>query len=110
MSYKLTLKHAATLTLCSAFVATASTSIAAQSAGNPSTLVACHELLPEGIQYEFEIDSAIDTREGETGELSVTLTDPLKPGSTDVPAGAEAFLQCVQKVVGIGNDEGWPGT
>ena len=43
-------------------------------------------------------------------ELCVSLVDTQNPGSTELPEDAGAFLQCVQKVVGIGNDGGWPGT
>ena len=109
MTHSLKFKHVASLVVGSVLVTTACSTLAEPAVEN-STLIECHELLPEGVQYKFEIDSTIDTREGETGELSVSLVDTQNPGSTELPEDAGAFLQCVQKVVGIGNDEGWPGT
>jgi hypothetical protein len=66
--------------------------------------------LPEGVQYEFRVISDIDTREGQSSELKVTLLDASNPESKEWPVDAERFLKCVQGVLGIGDDEGWPGT
>ena len=100
--------HLVTLAIAGSLTAIASTSLADQSNSEQTTLIECHELLPDGVQYDFRISSEIDTREGEKGHLSVSLIDPAKPESRDVPSGANEFLQCVQKVVGVGNDKGWP--
>ena len=73
------------------------------------TLIECHKLVPEGVQYDFRITSNIDTREGRTGEMNVTLVDPSAEQTGEIPSGAEQFLACVQGVVGVGDGEGWPG-
>lgn len=110
MTHSLKPKHIIALTFGCALAASASSILAAQNVSGSSTLIQCHELLPEGVQYDFKITSAIDTREGASGELNVTLIDPSTPDSNDIPDGAGDFLRCVQKVVGVGDNEGWPGT
>ena len=110
MTHSLKLKHITALAFGCALAASASSILAVQNDNGSSTLIQCHELLPADVQYDFRITSAIDTREGANGELNVTLIDPSMPESNDIPDGAGDFLRCVQKIVGVGNDEGWPGT
>jgi len=102
--------HILTLMLAGSLTVIASTSLAGQSSSEPLTLMECHNLLPAGVQYDFRITSSIDTREGQNGHLSVSLVDQLNPDSQDVPSGAGEFLQCVRKVVGVGDDKNWPET
>ena len=108
MKHSTKANHILTLILAGSLTAIASASLAAQSNTEASTLMQCHELLPEGVQYDFRIASTIDTREGQEGELRVSLVDSLNPDSRDVPEGAGDFLQCVQKVVGLGDAKDWP--
>ena len=109
VNHSLKPRHLITLALGCTLMGAASSNLAAQDPVDSTTLIDCHDLLPDEVQYRFEITSAIDTRKGESTELNLTLSDA-QSNSTDIPAGAEEFLRCVQKVVGIGNDEGWPGT
>ena len=108
MTHSIKPKHIFTLLLIGSLTAIASASFASENSLKPPTLMQCHELLPEGIQYNFRITSDIDTREGQKGHLSVSLKDESNPESREVPAGAGDFLQCVQKVVGVGEDKDWP--
>ena len=108
MSQSLKLSHIFALVVGSILVATASITIATETGAEPRTLIECHDLLPDGIRYDFKITSDIDTRKGQKGKLSVSLLDAENPESHEVPDGAGAFLQCVQKVVGVGDGEGWP--
>jgi len=89
-------------------IAVASSNMAGQSDPKNQTLLQCHKLLPSGVQYDFEITSDIDTRDGQKGALSVSLIDTSNPDSEDLPDGAGPFLQCVQKVVGLENEDSWP--
>ena len=108
MTHSTKANHILTLILAGSLTVVASASFAAQSSNDSPTLMQCHELLPEGVQYDFQIRSAIDTRAGQDGELSVSLTDNSKPDSREIPNGAGDFLQCVQKVVGLGEAKDWP--
>ena len=111
MTYHIKIKHALVLGFAGILIAAASAGLAAQKADVSSpTLLDCQDLLPKGAKYEFRITSDVDTREGKTGQMSVTLVDATKPGSTDIPTGSEPFLRCVQGIVGIPENEGWPGT
>jgi beta-lactamase regulating signal transducer with metallopeptidase domain len=110
MKHTIKPNHILTLMLAGSLTSIASASFAAQSNAESPTLIQCHELLPEGVQYDFRIRSAIDTREGRKGDLSITLIDSLNPDSHEVPSGAGEFLQCIQKVVGVGEDKDWPET
>ena len=39
----------------------------------------------------------------------MTLVDATKPSKDDeIPKEAGEFLKCLQKVIGVGDDEGWP--
>jgi len=111
MNPKLKLRHLLVL-FCASFVLAAVGATAASESSSESvpTLVGCHEYLPEGVQYEFRVISDIDTREGQSSELKVNLLDASNPESKEWPVDAERFLKCVQGVLGIGDDEGWPGT
>ena len=100
--------HIVSLALGSALITLGSTALAGEIGDQPSTLIQCHELVPEGVQYDFKITSDIDTRAGQHGQLSVTLVDAANPDSTELPEGAGEFLRCVQKLVGVGKNEGWP--
>jgi len=62
------------------------------------------------VQYALKITSDIDTREGRRGSIRMTLVDATKPDSedSDIPEGAGEFLKCLQKVIGVGDDESWP--
>jgi hypothetical protein len=109
MTYSLKKKHVFTIVVGGALIAAASINIAAaQDTAERPSLVQCHELLPKDVQYDLKIISDIDTREGQEGTLRMTLVDASKPGSDDIPEGAGEFLQCLQKVIGIRDDEGWP--
>lgn len=108
MTHSIKPNHILTLFLVGSLAAIASASFAAESNTELPTLMQCHDLLPEGVQYDFRITSEIDTREGKKGHLNVTLIDASNPDSSEVPNGANEFLQCVQKIVGVGEDEGWP--
>lgn len=110
MRHTLKIGHGVLLAIGGLLAAFASASLASDVADQPATLIQCHELVPDGVQYDFTIASDIDTRDGQQGALSVTLVDAANPDSTDLPEGAGEFLGCVQKVVGIGDDEGWPGS
>ncbi len=108
MTHSLKPIHFAVLAMSGTLISLASTNLAAETVEQPVTLIQCHELVPDGVQYDFKITSDIDTRAGQQGELSVTLTDASNPDSTELPEGAGEFVRCVQEVVGIGNDQGWP--
>jgi len=113
MKHSLKIKHSVALAVGGVVIGLASTNLAAETSktnDQPSTLIECHELVPDNVRYDFKITSDIDTRDGQQGELSVTLLDAANPGSTELPQGADEFLRCVQHVVGVGADEGWPGT
>lgn len=100
--------HLLTLALAGSLSAIATASFAGQRSSEQTTLMGCHKLLPDGVKYDFTIASEIDTREGQKGHLSVSLKDSLAPESREVPSGAGEFLQCIQKVVGVGDGKGWP--
>ena len=100
--------HIVSLALASALITLGSTALAGEIGDQPSMLIQCHELVPEGVQYDFKITSDIDTRAGQHGQLSVTLVDAANPDSIELPEGAGEFLRCVQKLVGVGKNEGWP--
>ena len=108
MTYVLKPQHIVSLALGSALITLGSTALAGEIGDQPSTLIQCHKLVPEGVQYDFKITSDIDTRAGQQGQLSVTLVDAANPDSTELPEGAGEFLRCVQKLVGVGKNEGWP--
>ena len=110
MTHSIKPKHIMTILLAGSLIGGASASFAGPTKAESLTLIECHDLIPEGVQYNFTISSAIDTRAEQDNNLSVSLTDKLAPESRDVPSGAEPFLQCVQKVIGIGGNSGWPNT
>ena len=92
MTHSFQSRHALALIVGGALVAAASSNLAAHDDAERPTLIQCHELLPEGVQYDFKIASDIDTREGQQGELTVTLVDASKPGSHELPEGSGEFL------------------
>lgn len=103
------IKHAVVLVCAGILLAATSASVTAQQAdGSPATLLSCQSLLPEGVKYRFTITSDVDTREGATGQMSVTLMDTSNPESTDIPAGSEAFLRCIQGILGVPDNADWP--
>lgn len=108
MTHSLRPKHILALTFASALIIAASANLSAQGIKEPSTLLQCHELLPEGVQYDFQITSVIDTRSGQKAQLAVSLVDASQPNAQTLPEGAGAFLQCVQKVVGLAGESDWP--
>ena len=108
MTHALNAKHVLTLAGAGALITIASTALSAQEVSENPTLIQCHKLLPKDAKYDLSITSNIDTREGQSGEMTVTLTDPSNPDSEELPEGAGAFVQCLQKVVGVGDNEGWP--
>jgi beta-lactamase regulating signal transducer with metallopeptidase domain len=108
MKHTLKANHIMTLTLAGALTMVASSTLAEQHLSVSPTLIECHKLLPKGVKYDFNITSKIDTREGKENNLSVSINDPSKPDSQEIPKGAGGFLQCVQKVLGVGNNKGWP--
>ena len=109
MNHRIKPTHLVALTLTALLATMAATSFA-KNDELTGTLLGCHELVPEGAQYNFEITSIIDTREGQDGNLSITLVDPSNPDSREVPEGALPFLNCVQKVVGLTNEKDWPAS
>jgi len=111
MKYSLKKSYVLTLLAGSALVAVASTNLAAQDMEERPSLVQCHELLPENVQYNLEIISDIDTRDGQMKTISMTLVDATKKGTENehqIPEQAGEFLKCLQQVIGVGDDEGWP--
>ena len=108
MTHTLKARHLCSLALGGALMTVANAAPVEGLATDQPTLIACHDLLPDGVQYDFRIVSDIDTREGRTGKLSVTLLDSSRPDSHEVPAEAGDFLSCVQGLVGVGPDSGWP--
>ncbi len=105
MNHPLKLKHVFILCAGGLLVSVTGASTVAKESANASTLIECHDLLPEGAQYVFEIRSDVDTREGKEHDITMTLLDSTKPGSTEIPQGSEGFVQCVLDVVGIPQDE-----
>jgi len=109
MTYSLKKKHILTLLAGSTLIAAASTNLAAQDIEERPSLVQCHKLLPDNVQYDLNITSDIDTREENRTAIRMTLVDATKPGKDDdIPKEAGEFLKCLQKVIGVGDDEGWP--
>ena len=99
------------LTLSVAFwlLFTHSHSYADKPQSEPPTLLGCYDQIPEGMNLEFSVTSQIDTRNDGSSTLKVMLIDPAVGETEHPPAGSEAFLRCVQLVVGVGQNENWPG-
>ena len=108
MTYSFTVTHVFALFVGSVLIATASTNLAAQDVEERPSLVQCHELLPKNVQYDLSITSDIDTRAEDRNTIRMMLTDSTKPGVEELPKEAGEFLKCLQKVIGVGDDEGWP--
>lgn len=111
MTHQYKLSHL--LILASAGILITSASIAAGEADSSvpmSSIVECHKLLPDNVQYEFKVITDVDTREGQSNEMRVEILDLANPDSTDWPEEASGFIACIQAPLGIGDDEGWPGT
>ncbi len=109
MTYSLTKTHVLALIIGSALIAAASTNLAAQEIEERPSLVQCHKLLPKNVQYDLKITSDIDTRGEDRNTIRMTLVDATKPSAEDeIPKEAGEFLKCLQKVIGVGDDEGWP--
>jgi len=64
MAHSLTLKRLITLATGCALVASATSILAVQDGSRRPTLIEGRELLPDEVQYEFKITSAIDTNDG----------------------------------------------
>lgn len=75
-----------------------------------TTLIDCSEILPEGVQYNLQITGDIDTTEGGRNSLFVNITEPDNPDSIEWPEDSLEYMECIRKVLGVGEDEGWPGT
>ena len=100
MNYSFKLRHGFMLGISSLLALGVASNISADESPRP-TLIECHDLLPRGVQYDFRIVSEIDTREGQTGEMGITLLDRAKPDDRGIPAGADQFVECVKQVVGV---------
>ena len=111
MNLKLKLRHLIVLGSASVLLTAAGVNAGSESSPKPNkTLIECLDLAPEGVKYDFRIISDIDTREGKKSELTVTLLDAENPEPPDWPVGSKQLMQCIQTVLGVGDDEGWPGT
>lgn len=108
MTYSLKMTHLLALVVGVVLTAAASSNLASQETEDRPSLLECHELLPENVQYDLSITSDIDTRAENRNTVRMMLTDSTKPGVEELPKEAGAFLKCLQKVIGVGDDEGWP--
>ncbi len=108
MKYSLKAKHVAAMFLGALPIAVASNSFADDDFEKRPSLIECHEYLPDGVQYDLSITSDIDTRGEDRNTLRMSLTDATKPGVDEIPKEAGEFLKCLQQVMGVGDDEGWP--
>lgn len=106
MKKSLNKKHGSILV--TGFIAVSLSAITLAELPAAQTLESCHTLLPAG-SYELNITS---TKNRESGEIKVSLVDHedetwpwQKPPERVLP-----FIECVRQVVGVGKNEGWPGS
>lgn len=106
MNKKLRMGHGVAIFLSLAAMVASATALTDDS-DKFQTLDSCHSLLPASGDYRLKITSI---RNSEGGEMSVSFVDLGDQEWETPPPEVAPFLECVRVVVGVIENEGWPGT